>query len=110
MKDEGMNSEVTIKEENCVTEEGQHLNSEAMNDEAAIVHANGVAGEVRVLRSEPFRNGVAVGVKGDSGRVECLRTYKRRKESSSRGKIQEQCRAGMATSSRLVDQVFYPLC
>jgi len=86
------------------------LNSEAMNGEVAIAHANVVAGEVRVLRSEPFSNGVAVGDKGGSGGVECLRTYKRRKKSSSRGKIQEQCRAGMTTASRLADQVFYPLC
>ncbi|ESW09479.1 hypothetical protein PHAVU_009G130800 [Phaseolus vulgaris] len=83
---------------------GNILNSEAMNGEVAIAHANVVAGEVRVLRSEPFSNGVAVGDKGGSGGVECLRTYKRRKKSSSRGKIQEQCRAGMTTASRLADQ------
>lgn len=110
LKDEGMDSEVTIEDDNCVAEEGKHLNSKAMNDEVAIAHANGVAGEVRVLKSEPFSNGVAVGDKGVSGGVECLRTYKRRKKSSSRGKTQEQCRPGMSTASGIADQVFYPLC
>ncbi|XP_027903225.1 PHD finger protein EHD3-like [Vigna unguiculata] len=99
-----MDIEVTIKDYNCVAEEGQHLNSEAMNDEVAIAHANGVVGEVSVLKSEPFSNGVAVGDKGGSGGVECLRTYKRRKKSSSRGKIQEQWVAGMATASGIADQ------
>ncbi|XP_022636332.1 uncharacterized protein LOC106762438 [Vigna radiata var. radiata] len=99
-----MDSEVTIEDDNCVAEEGKHLNSKAMNDEVAIAHANGVAGEVRVLKSEPFSNGVAVGDKGVSGGVECLRTYKRRKKSSSRGKTQEQCRPGMSTASGIADQ------
>ncbi|BAT78706.1 PHD finger protein [Vigna angularis] len=99
-----MDNEVTIEDDNCVAEEGKHLNSKAMNDDVAIAHANGVAGEVRVLKSEPFSNGVGVGDKGVSGGVECLRTYKRRKKSSSRGKTQEQCRAGMATASGIADQ------
>ncbi|CAJ1974290.1 unnamed protein product [Sphenostylis stenocarpa] len=104
LKDEAMNGEVTIKDGNCVTEERQHLKSETMNDGVKIADANGVGGEVRVLKSEPFSNGVAVGYKGDSGGVECLRTYKRRKKSSSKGKVQEQCRAGMRTSSLIAAQ------
>jgi len=103
-----MDGGVAIVDGNCVSEEGQLLKSEAMNVGVAIADENGVAEEGRIGKSETFCNRVAVADKGDSGGVECLQTYKRRKKSSSKGEVQEQCRKNVETSTHIADQVYYP--
>ncbi|KAK7410637.1 hypothetical protein VNO78_01582 [Psophocarpus tetragonolobus] len=104
LKIEAVNNGVAIADGDGVAEEGRVLKSEPMNNRVAIADGNGVGGEGRVLKSEPLCNGVAVADKGDSGRVDCLRTYKRRKKSSSKGKVQEQCREIVETASHIPDQ------
>ncbi|TKY74218.1 Methyl-CpG-binding domain-containing protein 9 [Spatholobus suberectus] len=110
LKSEAMNGGVVIADGNCVTEEGRCLKSEAMNNGVEIADGNGVAEEGRLLKSEPVCNGVAVAEKGDSGGVECLRTYKRRKKSSSEGKVQEQHRESVEAASHIADQVVKKPC
>lgn len=110
LKGEAMNGGVAIADGNCVTEEGKPLKNEGMNNGVAIADGNGVAEEGRLLKSEPVCNGVAVPEKGDSGGVEYLRTYKRRKKSSSRGKVQEQCRESVEAASHVADQVVKKPC
>ncbi|KAL2339724.1 hypothetical protein Fmac_007664 [Flemingia macrophylla] len=110
LKGEAMNGEVAIADGNSVTEEGQHLKSEAMNNGVAIADANGVAEEGGLLKSVPVCNGVAAADRGNSGGVEYLRTYKRRKKSSSNVKVQEQCREGGEATSHIADQVVKKPC
>ncbi|RDY04664.1 PHD finger protein EHD3, partial [Mucuna pruriens] len=110
LKSEAMNGEVAIADGNCVTEEVQCLKSEAMDDGVASADGNGVAEEDRLLKSEPFSNGVAVADKGNSGGDECLRTYKRRKKSSSKGKLEEQCKKGVETANHIADQAVKKPC
>ncbi|XP_028235953.1 PHD finger protein EHD3-like isoform X2 [Glycine soja] len=104
LKGAAMDGGVAIVDGNCVSEEGQLLKSEAMNVGVAIADENGVAEEGRIWKSETFCNRVAVADKGDSGGVECLQTYKRRKKSSSKGEVQEQCRKNVETSTHIADQ------
>ncbi|CAL0327430.1 unnamed protein product [Lupinus luteus] len=82
---------VAVSGGNDVTEEALFLESEAINNGVAIENGNALC-----LKSEIIRNVVAIAnefdsADGDSGGLECLRTYKRCKhrKSSSESKIQE---------------------
>lgn len=108
LKGEALNGGVAIGDGNCVSEEDQHLKNEAMNNGVAIADGNGVAEHVRLLKNEAFSNGVTVADKGDSGGGEHWRTYKRRKMSSSKGKVQQR-RESVETASHMSNQVSSPL-
>lgn len=75
----------------------------------------GGAGGAQCLKSEAINNGVPIAngnyvAEGDSGEVECIRTYKRRKhvKLSSKSKVQEDCRAYVEVASHLEVQVSSP--
>lgn len=110
LKGEALNGGVAIGDGNCVSEEDQHLKNEAVNNGVAIADGNGVAEQVRLLKNEAFSNGVTVADKGDSGGGERWRTYKRRKRSSSKGKVQKQCRESVETASHMANQVVKKPC
>lgn len=92
----------------------QCLKSEAVNNEVA--DKNNVNGEVQQLKSEAVNNGVVFAegndvAEGDSGGVESIRTYKRRKHVKliSESKAQDNCRAYMEATSHTAEQVYSPL-
>lgn len=116
MKNETVNNGVAIVDGNGVAEgkEVRCLKNESVNNGVAIADGNGVAEgkEFRCLKNGTVNNGVAVAdgngvANGDSGGVESLRTYKRRKhvKSSSESKVWEDRRECVEAASHLSDQV-----
>ncbi|KAK7320953.1 hypothetical protein VNO77_30941 [Canavalia gladiata] len=142
LKDKAVNIGVTIADTSGVAEVGELWGSknDAVNNEVPIANGNGVADSREVQGSKDeavnkdvvisdgnrvaegkegqcLKNGMAIAhvfgvAEGDSGAIECFRTYKRRKhvKSSSESKVQENSREFVEAASHLSDQVMKKPC
>ncbi|KAE9605832.1 putative histone-lysine N-methyltransferase chromatin regulator PHD family [Lupinus albus] len=121
LKIETVNIGMAIADGNCVSEgkEVQCLNNETVNNGIVIADRNSVSKgkEVWCLKNQIVSNGMEIAngkvvVEGDSGRVEYLRTYKRRKhvKSSSESKVQVGSKGLVESASHLSDQAVKKPC
>ncbi|CAL0317948.1 unnamed protein product [Lupinus luteus] len=115
LKFETVNNGVVITDGNDVAEgkEVQCLNNETVNSREVIAERNSFSKgkDVWCLKNQTVSNGMKIDngkvvAEGNSGRVEYLRTYKRRKrvKSSSKSKVQVGSKGCVEAASHLSDQ------
>ncbi|OIW00697.1 hypothetical protein TanjilG_09666 [Lupinus angustifolius] len=109
LKSEAINNRVAVSDGNDVMEEALRLKREACNNGVAIADGNVVTEEGLRLQSEAISNAVAVAdgfgsADRDSGGLECLRIYKRRKRGKSSSDNKDDSRECVEAAGHLEDQ------
>ncbi|KAE9603954.1 hypothetical protein Lal_00002323 [Lupinus albus] len=109
LKSEAINNVVAVLDGSDVMEEALCLKREACNNGVAIADGNVVTEEGLCLQSEAISNAMAVAdgfdsADRDSGGVECLRIYKRRKRGKSSSDNKDDSRECVEAASHLENQ------
>ncbi|CAL0305484.1 unnamed protein product [Lupinus luteus] len=109
LKSEAINIGVAVSDGKGVMEEALCLKREACNNGVAIADGNVVIEEGLCLQSEPISNAMAVAdgfdsADRDSGGLEHLRIYKRRKRGKSSSDNKDDSRECVEAASHLEDQ------